>query len=760
MRVPVSWLRDYVAIEMPIAELASRLSVASAEIEGVERIGLPAAPANEELLRVGRVLEVAAHPNADRVRLTRVDVGEAGPRSIVCGAWNFEAGTTVAVALPGAVLANGLRLEQRKVRGELSDGMILAEDELGLGADHSGIMLLPAVDPGTPLSEVLPLSDEVLLVEATGNRPDLQSIYGLAREIATLFELPLAPMASGDVLAEPPAGQLAIAIDDPEGCPRYIGRLFEEVRVGPSPQWLRFRLQAGGVRPISNVVDVTNYAMLALGSPLHGFDFATLHGARIVVRRAGEGERLTTLDGVARTLRADDLVIADGDRAIALAGIMGGAETEIAETTSSVLLEAGNFDPATIFRSSERHRLRTEASNRWEKGVDPRLAGAAAELATRLLLELGGGRWSAGSDVHGALPERPVVRFRPERADALIGVETPPERQYAILESLGFDRIDGEVVVPTWRARDVTREVDVIEEVARFRLEDVPFTLPARREMYGRLTGDQLLRRRVEDALVGMGFAEVYTPSLRPDEETPWRLPDPISIELTALRTSLLPSLVEAAQRNLDAGARDIALFEIARVYLPGREFPEERLRLGAIAQGGFLHIKGAVESLHGSLKADPAFERARHRLLHPGRTASTAAGFLGELDPRILDGGWGAFELDLADLFALVSEPATYLDVISYPAIRQDIALVVDERVAVGDIVAIARGAAGEELREIRAFDVYRGDQVEPGRKSVAFAIVYQSAERTLTEEDAQRLRDRIVSAAEERVGARLRSA
>jgi len=760
MRVPVSWLADYVAIEMPLEELASRLSVSSAEIEGREPIGLPAVPENERLLRVGRVLEVSRHPNADRVRLTRVDVGEPEPRSIVCGASNFDAGATVAVALPGAVLANGLRLGQRRVRGELSDGMILAEDELGLGEDHSGIMLLPAVDPGTPLSDLLTLSDEVLLVEATGNRPDLQSIYGLAREIATLFELPLAPIWTGELAAAVPARQLALAIDDLERCPRYIGRLFEGVSVGPSPQWLRYRLRAAGVRPISNVVDITNYVMLALGSPLHAFDFATLHGARIVVRRAAPGERLETLDGVARELLADDLVIADGDRAIALAGIMGGAETEIADTTRTVLLEAANFAPTPIFASSERHRLRTEASSRWEKGVDPYLAGAAAELATRLLLDLTGAAWSAQRDVHAALPERPVVRFRPERADALLGVETAPERQYAILEALGFERRDGEVVVPTWRARDVTREIDVIEEVTRFRLEDVPFTLPARREMYGTLTGDQLLRRRVEDALVGLGFAEVYTPSLRPDEETAWKLPDPITVELTALRTGLLASLVEAARRNLDAGARGIALFEIARVYLPGAELPEERLRLGAIAQGGFLHIKGAVESLHASLKAEALFERGSHPLLHPGRTARTRAGVLGELHPGRLDGLWGAFELDLGDLFALVSEPVTYRDVITYPAIRQDVALVVDESVAVGDLAAVAREAAGEELREIRAFDVYRGDQVEPGRKSVAFAVIYQSAERTLTEEDAHALRGRIVAAAEERFGAKLRSA
>ncbi len=760
MRVPVSWLAEYVAIEMPLAELASRLSVSSAEIEGIELPRLPRMPANDELLRVGRVLEVGAHPNADRLRLVQVDLGEGEPRSIVCGAWNFEAGATVAVALPGAELADGTVLEPRKVRGELSDGMILAEDELGLGSDHGGIMLLPAAAPGTPLAALLPLWDSVLLVEATGNRPDLQSVYGLAREVATLYGLPLAPLPGGEPAPEAPARELEITIEDLEGCPRYIGRLFDSVAVAPSPQWLRSRLQAAGVRPISNVVDVTNYAMLALGSPLHAFDFATLEGGRIVVRRARPGEQLTTLDGVARSLEPADLVIADRERAIALAGIMGGAETEITPQTGAVLLEAANFDPTTIFRSSERHRLRSEASGRWEKGVDPQLAGAAAELATGMLRELTGARWSGASDVHGALPERPVVRFRPERADALIGVETPPARQYAILESLGFERDGAELVVPSWRARDVTREVDVIEEVARFRLDDVPFTLPARREMYGRLTGDQLLRRRVEDALVGLGFAEVYTPSLRPDGETTWRLPDPISVELSALRTSLLPSLVEAARRNLDAGARGIALFEVARVYLPSGELPDERIRVAAIAEGGFLHVKGIVEALHAALKAEPQFERGSNPLLHPGKTAATAAGVLGELHPRALEGEWGAFELDLETLFSLATEPVTYLDVISYPSVRQDIALVVDEQIAVGELLRVVREAAGEELRELGVFDVYRGDQVEPGRKSVALSLVYQSAQRTLTEEDASGMRERIVALAAERLGARLRGA
>ena len=299
MKVPVSWLRDYVAVDMPLSELAARLSVATAEVEGIDAHGVADTGGNLGLFRIGRVVEAAKHPNADRLQITKVDVGEAEPRSIVCGAWNFGVGATVGVALPGAVLPNGLELEQRKVRGEISDGMILAEDEVGLGGEHSGIMLLPETEPGTPLGDVLPLVDHVLVVEATGNRPDLQSVYGLAREIATLYDLSLSA-PSGDSPQTRPEQTVPIRIDDFEGCPRYIGRLFEGVAIGQSPQWLRTRLFLAGQRPISNVVDVTNYVMLALGNPLHAFDFTALHGGQIIVRRAAAGEKLTTLDSVAR----------------------------------------------------------------------------------------------------------------------------------------------------------------------------------------------------------------------------------------------------------------------------------------------------------------------------------------------------------------------------------------------------------------------------------------------------------------------------
>jgi phenylalanyl-tRNA synthetase beta chain len=552
-----------------------------------------------------------------------------------------------------------------------------------------------------------------------------------------------------------------VEVRDFEGCPRYIGRIFEDVAIGSSPVWLRARLANAGMRPISNVVDVTNYVMLALGNPLHAFDLAKLHGGRIIVRRAEPGETMRTLDGVDRKLEPEDLMIADADRSVALAGIMGGEETEIGEETTQVLLEAANFEPTGIFRSSERLRLRTEGSNRWEKGVDPYLAEPAANLATQLLAEIAGARCTAHTDEQEGLPDRPVIRFRPERADELIGLATPSAEQLAWLGRLGFEQRDGEVLAPTWRAREVTREVDVVEEVARLRLEDVPFTLPPRREMRGALTPVQRLRRRVEDLLAGLGLSETYTPSLRPSDPDPnaLRLPEPISAELAVLRTRLLPSLLEAAARNVELGADDVALFEVARVYLPAAELPDEETHVAAIVQGGWSRAKGIVDTLYAALKAEPRFERAQDDLLHPGKAATTPSGIVGEVHPAALDGVWGAFELDLGRLLAELPAEIRYRDVVSLPAVRQDLAFAVPEQTSAAELVDVAREAAGPELAEMRPFDVYRGEQVGAGRKSVAFAVSFQSAERTLTDEDAAALRKRIVQALAERFGAELRA-
>jgi len=764
MKLPLSWLNEYVPLPASLEELVERLAVGTAEVERVLHRGVPDEDGNLGLYRVGRVLEAGKHPNADRLQLCSVDVGEGEPRQIVCGAWNFGEGATVAVALPGAVLPDGRTLERTKLRGTVSDGMILSESELELGSDHTGILVLTELaEPGTPLADVIPLADTVLELEITGNRPDLLAVYGLAREVAALFDSELAPMP-GVEPQRPGDERPDIAIEDFEGCPRYIGRLFRDVRLGPSPPWLKARVTAAGMRPISNVVDVTNYVMLALGNPLHVFDYDTLGGGRIVVRRARRGESFTTLDGTVRELDPADLVIADAERAIAFAGIMGGLDTEVRDETTTVLLEAANFEPSGILRSSERHALRTEGSNRWEKGVDPYLAEPAAALATQLIVELAAARWTGGVDVKRELPERPVVRLRTERASRLIGLEIPEEDQKRALDGLGFEIASGwEVTVPTWRSRDVTREIDLVEEVARIHgLEKVPFTLPLRSAIFGRLAKEQRLRRLVEDVLVGAGFSEAYTFSLAASDPTPDAvgLPEPLTSEHAILRTTLLEGLIGAARHNVNVGNEGIALFEIARVYLPsGEKLPDERRHLGGIADGGYFRAKAAVEAVHAALKLEPSLERTQLDFLHPGKTARFETGWLGELHPELLEGEWGMFELDLDALFAGVPDRLEYEDVITYPAVRQDLAFVVDQDVLAGDLVNAAREAAEVELREVRVFDVYRGDPIPPGRKSVALHVAFQSPDRTLSDEEARVLRERIVAALAERFDAELRA-
>src|ERR671919_494032 len=732
MRVPLSWLREYVSVDVPADELAERVNISVAEVERIVRRGVADEDGNLGLYRVGRVLEAGKHPNADRLQLCTVDVGEKEPRQIVCGAWNFGAGATVAVALPGAVLPDGRRLERAKLRGTVSDGMILSERELELGTDHTGIVVLSEpLEPGTPLADVLPLNDAAL-ADPPGTDP---------------------PRA-GD---EP----VDVAIEDFDGCPRYIGRLFREVRIDASPAWLKARLVSAGMRPISNVVDVTNYVMHALGNPLHVFDFDTLSGGRILVRRARAGERFTSLDGVERKLDESDLVIADGERAVAFAGIMGGLDTEVRDETTNVLLEAANFEPVGILKTSERHGLRTEGSNRWEKGVDPYLASQAAALATELIVELAGAKWSGDTDVKGGLPERPVVKLRPERANDLIGLEIPASEQVRILGNLGFEeREDSTFVVPTWRARDVTREADLVEEVARFHLDEVPFTVA--RGTGGLLTREQRLRRLVEEVLVGCGCSEAYTSSFVGEDPASdaIRLPLPLSENQALLRTTLLTGLVESASRNVDAGNEDVALFEVARVYLPsGDPRPDEHWHAGAIIAGGFRRAKGIVETLYRALHVELRVEPAARGFLHPGKAAKVTAGWVGELPPTVLEGEWGVFELDLPALFEAVPERLVYEDVITYPAVRQDLAFVIDEDVLAGDLIDVARVAAGPELREVRVFDVYRGGQIPEGKKSIAFSVEFQSSERTLSDDEARALRERIVSALTERFDAELRA-
>jgi phenylalanyl-tRNA synthetase beta chain len=766
LRAPLSWLREYVRVEAGAHELARRLAVSSLEVERVLELGVPEAEGNVAHFVVGRVVEAAKHPNADRLQLCQVDVGEGELRQIVCGAWNFGVGATVAVALPGAWVysreGDAFELTEAKLRGEKSRGMILAEDEVGLGRDHEGIMLLPdGLEPGTPLLDVLPIREQVLDVLPTPNRVDLLSMVGLAREVATLFD---GELLEPDVV-DPPLLHpewVDVVVDDLERCPRYIGRVFKNVAVAPSPMWLRARLHGAGMRSISNVVDVTNYVMQVHGSPLHAFDRALLADGKIVVRRARDGEELRTLDGTMRRLDSRDLMITDGEKSVALAAIMGGQESEVSEQTTEVLLEAANFEPIGILKTSERLGLRTDGSNRWEKGVDPYSAEPAAVLASRLLVDLAGAELTASVDVHADLPERPVVRLRPERTDCIVGLAVDPVEQRSILERLGFD-VDDDwgVTVPTWRSRDVTREIDLVEEVARVVLDRVPYTMPRRRTVAGHLTQAQRLRRLVEDVLVGAGLSEAYTWSLVASDPDPaaLRLPDPMTSEQAVLRTTLLSGLVDAARVNVDAGNSPIALFELARVYLPSDEqLPEERWHVGGITEGGFVAVRAVVETLYRALQLELRLERATLTQLHPGKGATTAAGWLGELHPTVLEGEWGVFELDLTTLFAPIPERIEYVDVITFPAVRQDLAVVVGEDVEAGAIRDAVLEAGGEDVREAEIFDVYRGEQAGAGRKSVAVHLAFQSPERTLSDDDAAAIRERILVALTARFDAELR--
>jgi phenylalanyl-tRNA synthetase beta chain len=442
---------------------------------------------------------------------------------------------------------------------------------------------------------------------------------------------------------------------------------------------------------------------------------------------------------------------------------MGGEDSEVTDGTTDVLLEAANFEPMGILRSSERLALRTAGSNRWEKGVDPYLAEPAAILASRMLVDLAGARLTGHADVHAGLPERAVVRLRPERASKVIGLDVPEADQRAQLAGFGFDVADDwNVTVPTWRARDVTREIDLVEEIARSVLDRVPLTLPLRRHVRGRLTKEQRLRRLVEDALVGAGLSEAYTWSLVGSDPNPdaIRLPSPMTSDQAILRTTIVPGLVEAARTGVDAGAERVALFEIARIYLPsGEQLPREHWRVAGIVHGDYEDVKGVVETLYGALGLELRVARGSHELLHPGKAAVTDAGWLGELHPTLLEGTWGAFELDLATLVDAAADVIVYEDVLTYPAVLQDVAVAVDEDVEVGALVDAAHEAGGELLREARVFDVYRGDQVGDGRKSVAIHLTFQSPERTLTEDEASEIRDRIVAVLRDRFDAELRA-
>jgi phenylalanyl-tRNA synthetase beta chain len=805
MRVPYSWLREYCDPGVGAAEIAERLVMTGTEVERVGSVG----PASGEGFVVGRVLSAERHPDADRLRVCEVDTG-AERRTIVCGAPNVAAGQAVAVALPGARMPGGEKLRKAKLRGVASEGMILSVSELEIGGDADGILVLEdGPVAGTPLAEVLPIAEPVLELEVTPNRVDCFGIWGVAREVHAISAAPLAaePWAE-DAIAkgDGEVSDLAsVAVEVPRLCPRFTARVFTDVQIGPSPTWLQARLTAAGQRPINNVVDITNYVMLLTAQPLHSFDLDKVPGGALTVRTASDGERMTTLDGVERALDAETVLVCDRQGPTGIAGIMGGQTSEVSARTTRVLLEVANWNGTNILRTSRLLGLRSEASSRFEKQLHPDLCLRAQRIASRLLVELCGARLVPGTiDVAAAAPVPRRIQLRAARVEGLLGMRIEQSDQAAYLERLGFGvEVEGDdlrVEIPPDRYYDVTREVDLIEEVGRIHGfdEHLPTTLPAVAGKVGGLSREQVLRRRAEDSLRGLGFNQVVGWSFTdPGENGRLRIPDgdpradavllanPLSEDQSAMRTMLLGSLLDVAASNLAREAGSVALFESGQVYLRLEAVGEGPLagvfagerpapvaephRLAGLAVGplvagswrgggepaDFFALKGVLESLAAQMGVVPTFEPAPEPFLHPARSAAVSiddliVGWIGEVHPLVcgewdLEGAVG-FEIATAALVgaATVGEES-YEDVTTFPASHQDLAVVVPVEVAAVAVRDAVLEGGGELLRSADVFDLYEGEQLGAGRKSLALRLEFRAPDRTLTDEEVGPLRDAI---------------
>jgi phenylalanyl-tRNA synthetase beta chain len=795
VRVSVKWLNELVPIDAPVEVLAERLSFSGTKVETITRLD-----ASIKGIVVAEVVDITPHPNADNLTLVEVRVDGDETDSVVCGARNFSVGDRVPFAPIGARLGD-VDIKERTIRGEVSHGMLCSAAELGTSKDHSGILVLPSEAAlGADVVGVLGLDDTVLELEITPNRGDCMGMIGIAREVAALFRTRLV-IPEADLSPDPSvASPVKVQIEDPEGCPRYVARYLEGIEVGATPRWISARLMIAGFRSISSVVDATNYVLLETGHPLHPFDADKISDHEIIVRRATHGEVMKTLDGVTRNLDPDDLVIADAHRPLAIAGVMGGEDSEVSDATSAVILESAYFEPSSIAFTARRHLLRTEASARFERGADPEILPYAAARAASLITELARGRLAAAEvDEHPRAMERPRITLRTARTDALLGAETSPDEQAQLLRSIGLgveeagDRL--RVQVPSFR-HDLEREVDLIEEVGRLAgYARLPSTLPPGRP--GALSRAQASDRRVRRTLAARGLHEAWTSSfmapadlegLALASDHPARktvvIRNPMSEEQRLLRSTLVPGLLRSAAHNLAQGADGVALFEVAHVYRPtNRELPAEPTMLGAVLSGvrtparwnarvlewDFFGAKGVLESVFEALGLGaPAFEAVGEMPFHPTRAGgvsfgATPLGVIGELHPDVC-GRWQVgegtvvFEVALDPVFAAVRSAITVSDLPRFPPVYIDLAVVVGEEVAAGAVEEVIRATGAPEVTATRLFDIYRGDQIAPDRKSLAYALEMRAPDRTLTSGEAIAVRDRIVEALRTQLRAELR--
>jgi phenylalanyl-tRNA synthetase beta chain len=804
MIVTYNWIKEFVDCDLPVAELSHLLTMLGLEVERMETIG-----GGMDDVVVAQVVEKAQHPNADKLSLCKVDDGSGGELlSVVCGAQNFKQGDKVALAKIGATLPGDFKIKRSKIRGEESFGMLCSEKELELSTESSGIMILPEnFVLGTPLFDALGTKDTVFEIGLTPNRADCLSVVGVAREIAAKLGKKVHYPGHEVVETGAPIGQIAsVTIESPALCPRYTARHISGCTLAPSPAWLANRLSVAGIRSINNIVDVTNYVLLEYGHPLHAFDFKLLSGGRIVVAAAADGEAFGTLDGQERLLTSADLTIRDAEKGVALAGIMGGGNSEIGEGTTEVLLESAYFDPSAIRRTSKRLGIHTESSHRFERGTDVAGLTRALDRAASLMAELSGGSVAKGTiDVYPEPIEPRTITARLARINAVSGLSLSGPEVKDIFERLEFSVAEPEpgvfrVRVPLFRV-DLEREIDLVEEVVRLNgFEKVPLTLPQASVLSELPSAAQRLALRVKDLLVAQGLSEVINYSfvapsscekiLLPPEDFRRKgvaLLNPISDELSVMRTTLLPGLLETAVKNINFRTLDLRIFEMRRIYIPtgeSEQLPEEPLYLSALLTGrrdpegwnqakgqlDFFDVKGLVEGILEDLNISSVSYSAQDLdpYYHPGKACRVCSGnrelgSFGELHPSVqenygIDAPVYYLELNFEKLIGCRKEMGAAQVPSRFPSTFRDIAMLLPAATPAAEIIACVQGVKAAELEGVELFDLYTGGNIPQGEKSIAVRVRYGSRERTLTDDEVTRLHGRVMTTLQKKLNVSFR--
>lgn len=793
MKLPLGWINDYTDIkDTKPHEFAEAMTMSGSKVEGVEEMG-----ADIQNVVAGKILKMEKHKNADTLWVCQVSVGDETIQ-VVTGAQNVKEGDLVPVAKSGALLPGGIKIKAGKLRGEESKGMLCSHAELGLelsdypGAHEDGILIFEDdYAPGTDVKKILGLSDSVIEFEITSNRPDCLSVIGLAREAAATygrpFKIPEVKVSGGGGRAE---DYIKVSVEAPDLCPRYTARVVRNVKIGPSPKWLRDRLTACGVRPINNIVDITNYVMLEYGQPMHAFDREYLKGGEIVVRRARDGEEITTLDGIKRTLAGSMLVIADGERAVAVAGVMGGENSEISESTKNIVFESASFEKTSVRLTSKGLGLRTESSSRFEKGLDSELTLLAINRACELVEMLGAGEVADGIiDVRNDKRERKTLPFEPEKINRLLGTQIDTDFMVKTLRSLDFyvDTDNMQITCPTYR-EDVLGFADIAEEVARiYGYNNIPSTPMSGAATVGLLTFEQEIKERICNTLSMLGCYEVVTYSFthpkslamieRENElEGCIRISNPLGEENSIMRNNMLHSMLEVLATNQNQRNQNIRIFEIGTVYkaeeLPLTALPREEKVLAVAGCEGmdFYDLKGLIEELFTVLKVfDYEFRpESQNPSYHPGAAAAVwvggqCAGIIGEVHPDVLDrysidGAAYVAELAFDKILAGVNKSVKYKQLNRYPAVSRDIAVLIDDHVLAADVEKVIRKYAGKTLEELKLFDVYKGKQIPEGKKSMAYSATFRAADKTLNESDVNKTMEKILTMLSKELGAELR--